>query len=363
MARVIFDTSDPHPFSAEVKRRVAEYFESRHLSPNANVAMVVKTAIILAVAVGSYALILFGGFPPLGMLGLAILLGVAVAGIGFGVAHDSLHGAYSSRPGVNRLLGWSLDAVGGSSYLWKLTHNVIHHTYTNVHGLDEDLEVSALLRLSPHSKLRAVHRFQHFYGFLTYAMATLNWVFLKDYRHLLRTDLGPFDGRKHRTQDVLAMFAGKSVYYAWAIVVPLLVLPIPWWQFLIGFVAMHLTAGIILGVVFQLAHVVEDTSHPVADAQGRMSDSWVIHQMQTTSNFANRSRWVTWYVAGLNYQVEHHLFPRVCSVHYPAISLIVRDVATKYGVPYHGHETLVGAIRSHYETLRRLGRQEEAVAA
>lgn len=363
MARVVFDTTDPHPFAAEVKLRVAEYFESHNLSPNANASMVVKTTVILGLTFGSYALLFTGWFPPLAMLGLAILMGVGVAGIGFCVSHDSLHGAYSARSSVNRVLGWSLDCFGASSYLWKLTHNVIHHTYTNVHGLDEDLEVSALLRLSPHSKRLAIHRFQHLYGFGTYALATLNWVFLKDYRHLMRRDLGPFEGKTHRARDVWALLAGKAFYYAWAIVVPLLVLPITWWQFLIGFVAMHLTAGLILGVVFQLAHVVEDTRHPVADEKGRMDRSWVIHQMETTSNFANGSSWVTWYVAGLNHQVEHHLFPKVCSVHYPEISKIVRAVATRHGVPYHGQPTLVAAIRSHYETLRLLGRESAPTTA
>jgi linoleoyl-CoA desaturase len=363
MPRVVFDTTDPHPFAAEVKLRVADYFEKHNLSPHANAGMVIKTVIIVILTLGSYGLILSGWFPPMAMLGLAVLMGVGVAGIGFCVAHDSLHGAYSARPGVNRALGWSLDCVGGSSYLWKLTHNVIHHTYTNVHGLDEDLEVSALLRLSPHSKRHAIHRFQHLYGFLTYALATLNWVFLKDYRHLFRRDLGPFEGKSHRVKDVLALFGGKLFYYGWVIVIPLLVLQVPWWQFLIGFVAMHLTAGLILGVVFQLAHVVEDTRHPVADEKGRMERSWVIHQMETTSNFANGSRWITWYVAGLNHQVEHHLFPRICSVHYPAISKIVREVAERHGVPYHGQPTLAAAIRSHYEMLRVLGREPATATA
>lgn len=361
MPRVVFETSDPHPFAADVKRRVAEYFESRKLSPHANAAMVVKTAIILLITFGSYGLILSGWVPPWGMLGLAVLMGVGVAGIGFCIAHDSLHGAYSGHKRINEMLGWSLDFMGASSYLWKITHNVIHHTYTNVHGLDEDLEVSALLRLSPHSKRRAIHRFQHYYGLATYALATLNWVFLKDYRHLMRRDLGPFEGKSHRARDVWAMFGGKIFYYCWAIIIPLLVLRIPWWQFLIGFVAMHLTAGLILGVVFQLAHVVEDTRHPLASAEGRMDRSWVIHQMETTSNFANGCRWITWYVAGLNHQVEHHLFPKVCSIHYPAISKIVRAVAKEHGVPYHGQPTLIAAIRSHVETLRVLGRKTAPV--
>ena len=285
-----------------------------------------------------------------------MLMGVGVAGLGFCVAHDALHDAYSSSRRLNRVLGWTFDFLGASSYMWKILHNVVHHTYTNVHGVDEDLEVSGLLRLSPYTPRKGIHRFQHLYCFFAYSLSTLNWVFLKDYQYLSRREIGPFDRRVHRKRDLGALVAWKLFYYAWTIVIPLLVLKLAWWQFLIGYVAMHLTAGTILGVVFQLAHVVEDTQHPLADSEGHMERAWAVHQMATTSDFARGSRWLSWYVGGLNFQVEHHLFPKICSVHYPAISGIVREVAAKHGVPYNEHPSLWAAIRSHRETLKRLGR-------
>ncbi len=357
MPRVIFPTTDSNPFATEVRQRVAEYFESRHLSPKANAAMVVKTVILFAVTFGSYGLILSGRFAPLAMLGLAMLMGVGVAGLGFCVAHDALHDAYSLSRRLNRMLGWTFDLLGASSYLWRILHNVVHHTYTNVQGVDEDLEVSGLLRLSPHTPRKGIHRFQHLYCFFAYSLSTLNWVFMKDYGYLARRTLGPFEQRRHRKRDLGAIVAWKLLYYAWTIVIPLLVLKLAWWQFVIGYLAMHLTAGTILGVVFQLAHVVEDTQHPLANGEGRMERAWAVHQMATTADFARRSRWLSWYVGGLNFQVEHHLFPKVCSVHYPALSGIVREVAAKHGVPYHEHPSLWAAIRSHRETLKRLGRE------
>ncbi len=342
-------------FGEDVKGRVAEYFATRGVSSKANVWVVAKTFVLLSVTFGAYGLILSNRFSPWQMLGLAIVMGAGIAGIGFGIAHDALHGAYSSRPWINKLLGFSFEVMGASGYMWKITHNVIHHTYPNIHGLDEDLDASPLLRLSPQAELRGIHRFQHLYAFAAYSLTTLSWVFIKDYRHFLKYDLGPFRGKQHPKSEVATLLAAKLLYYGYTIVIPLLVLRVAWWQFLIGFVAMHLTAGVILGIVFQLAHVVEDTEHPSPRTNGQMDNAWMIHQMETTSNFAMSNRILSWYVGGLNFQVEHHLFPKVCSAHYPALSRIVRDTAEEYGVPYHHHETLRAAIRSHYRTLKALG--------
>ena len=362
-SRVVFPTLHPHQFAAHVKERVAEYFKTRGVSPKANASMILRTVLVLTLTFGSYALILSNQFSPWVMLGLSIVMGVGVAGIGFGIAHDALHEAYSSSSRVNRWLGLSFDLMGANSYMWRLTHNVIHHTYTNVQGIDEDLEVSPLLRLSPESEHKPFHRFQHLYAFFTYALSTLNWVFIKDYQYFLRRDLGPYQNRVHPRREIAKLVLWKAGYYAYTIVIPLLVLHVAWWQYLIGFLAMHLTAGLILGVVFQLAHVVEGTEHPVPDGAGRMEHVWAVHQMETTSDFAQGNRLLSWYVGGLNYQVEHHLFPKVCSTHYRAIAPIVRDVAAQHGVPYHAHPTLLGAIRSHYVMLKRLGAGARTVAS
>jgi len=362
-AKVTFSPSAGATFVEDVKRRVADYFTAKHISPKANASMVAKTFILLGATFGAYALILSNRFSPWQMLGLAIVMGVGTAGIGFGVAHDALHGAYSSRGWVNRLLGFTFELIGANGYMWKITHNVIHHTYPNIQGLDEDLEVSPLLRLSPESEHRPFHRYQHLYALLAYSMTTLFWVFIKDFKYFLKRDLGPFEGKKHPKSEIATLVVAKLAYYMYTIAIPLLVLKIAWWQFLIGFVAMHLTAGAILGVVFQLAHVVEETEHPVPTPDGRIENAWMIHQMETTSDFAGSNRLLTWYVGGLNHQVEHHLFPKVCSVHYPALSSIVRDVAEKHAVPYNHHETLRDAVRSHYRMLKTLGTPVARAAA
>lgn len=353
--RVKFATDREQAFMHDLKGRVQAYFAERGLSDKADGRMVFKTVAMLTITFGSYALILFGGFSPAVMLVLAIVMGIGVAGCGFSIAHDALHGAYSSNRRVNAALGLMFDVNGANGYLWKITHNVIHHTYTNIQGIDEDLEVSPLLRLSPGSEHRPIHRYQHIYALITYSFSTLFWVFIKDYKYIRQRNLGPYIDIRHPRGEVAKLFGMKLVYYVYTIVLPLLLLDITWWQFLIGFVAMHLTAGVILGVVFQLAHVVEGPEHFMAAGQETMEDSWLVHEMKTTSDFGRGNRLLCWYVGGLNFQVEHHLFPKVCSIHYPAISPIVEEVASKHGIPYHSHRTLRDAIASHLRMLKRLG--------
>jgi linoleoyl-CoA desaturase len=353
--RVHFSNREAAAFVAELRSAVAGWFADTGRSDKANAAMVTKTALLLGTMVAAYLLVLSDILHGWALLGVVVLMGVTMAGIGFSVSHDALHGAYSSRGWVNTLIGSSFDALGANSYMWQITHNIIHHTYTNIHGVDEDLSVSPLLRLSPEAPWKPYHRYQHLYAFATYSLSTLFWVFVKDFKYFLQRDLGPLRDRKHSLGAVTWLVTSKAVYLGYALVLPLLVIDRPWWQIIAGFVLVHLIAGVILGVVFQLAHVVEGTEHPVPDASGEMEHSWVIHEMLTTSNFANGNPLISWYVGGLNYQIEHHLFPRVCSVHYPALSGLVREVARRHGVPYNEHRTLFEAVASHYRMLKRLG--------
>ena len=358
-----FPVRDGNPFLQELRVSVDEYFAQRGISQKANAGMVFKTVCLLALTFVPYGLILSNRFSPMVMLGLSLLLGLGMAGIGFAIGHDAVHGAYSDKPTVNKVIGWSFDLVGGSSYLWRITHNVIHHTYTNIHGADVDLSVSPLLRLSPHAPRHWFQRWQAWYAIPLYAMTTLFWVFVKDYKYLAQKDLGPYADRKHTLKDLAGVAIGKVIYYSWSLVIPFMVVNLPWWQIAIGMLTAHTVAGIALGIVFQLAHVVEETMHPEPDKQNAMSQSWVVHEFATTANFAPTNHVLNWYVGGLNFQVEHHLFPKVCSVHYPALSQIVRDLAAKHDLPYNSHATMRAAIRSHLRTLHTFGRTDPVPVA
>ena len=350
-----FSNKSAPSFMKDLKKQVNQYFEENKLSRKANASMVLKTFAMLIMTFGPYALIMTNQFSVWVMWGLAFIMGVGVAGIGFSVSHDALHGAYSSNNGINTALGLTFDLLGANGYMWKITHNVIHHTYTNIQGIDEDLEVSPLLRLSPESEHKPIHKYQHLYGLATYSLSTLFWVFVKDYKYLLQKDLGPYRNIKHDKGQIAILIGMKIVYYTYMIVLPLMILSITWWQFLIGFLTIHLTAGMILGIVFQLAHVVEGPEHFTSKGVETMEDSWIVHEMKTTANFARTNKLLCWYVGGLNFQIEHHLFPKVCSIHYPAISPIVKRVANEHGIPYNDQPTFRSAVRSHITMLKELG--------
>lgn len=346
-------------FYAEVKQEVENYFKTNEIGKNANGAMVFKSVFFLTALVGLYLLILFGGFNAMVTLSLAILLGMVQAFIGFNVSHDAIHGSYSSRRKVNKLMSMSFNLIGANPYVWTITHNQVHHTFTNIPGHDEDLDVApGLVRVSPSDEKKPIMKYQHLYAFFLYGFASLSWVFRKDYVKFFQRQIGHTDNSKHPKIEYFNLFFFKALYYTLFIVVPLLVLDFTWWQFLIGFITMHLAEGFVLGLVFQLAHVVEGTQFPEPDMEGRVDESWAIHQMQTTANFSRKSRLATFLCGGLNFQIEHHLFPNICHIHYPTISEIVERVAKKYDVPYHENHTFVGALRSHYKTLKRFGREE-----
>ncbi|MEP2773953.1 MAG: acyl-CoA desaturase [Fulvivirga sp.] len=354
--KVKFNGRNQSGFYADVKKEVDQYFKSKGISKNANAEMIFKSVFFLGSLVGLYLLIIFGGFSMMTNLLLAILLGMVQAFIGFNVSHDAIHGSFSSSRKVNRIMSYSFNLIGANAYVWSVTHNQVHHTFTNIPGHDEDLDVApGLVRLSKNEEMKPIMRYQHLYAFFLYGLASLSWVFRKDFKKFFQKKIGQTDNTKHPKVEYFNLFFFKAIYYTLFIVVPLIVLDITWWQFIIGFVAMHLAEGVVLGLVFQLAHTVEGVSFPEPDDEGKLEESWAVHQMQTTANFSRKSAMAKFLCGGLNFQIEHHLFPNICHVHYPEISKIVERTAKSYNVPYHENKTFIGAIKSHYRTLKQLG--------
>jgi len=356
--KVKFSRPTGSGFYQDVRKDVEEYFKSNGISKNANGEMIFKSVFFLSSLVGIYLLILLGNFSLSTLLILAILLGMIQAFIGFNVSHDAIHGSFSSRKKVNKILSYSFNLIGANAYVWSVTHNQVHHTFTNIPGHDEDLDVApGLVRLSKNEEMKPIMKYQHLYAFFLYGLASLSWVFRKDYKKFFQKKIGETDNTKHPKIEYFNLFFFKLLYYVLFIVVPLIVLDITWWQFIIGFVAMHLAEGVVLGLVFQLAHTVEGVSFPEPDNEGNVEDSWAVHQMKTTANFSRESAIAKFFCGGLNFQIEHHLFPNICHVHYPQISKIVERNARAYNVPYHENKTFIGALKSHYKTLKHLGTQ------
>ena len=346
-------------FYSTVKQRVDEYFISNKISKDANLAMYLKVTFYMLGTLSLYLTIISGVLMPnLGLMFICcLLLGFFGAMIGFNVSHDAIHGSLSANPKINKLVSYSFCFIGANAYMWNISHNIVHHTFTNIPGHDEDIEVApGLVRLSPADEVKGIHKYQHFYAFLLYGFAALSWIFRKDFKKFFQKEIGNYDNANHPKMAYFELFFFKFLYYFLVIPVPLLLLDITWYQFLIGFVSLQLMKGFVIGLVFQLAHVVEGTTFPEPNADGNIEEAWAVHQMHTTANFARTSWLATFVCGGLNMQIEHHLFPRVCHIHYPQISEIVKATAYEFGVPYIENKTFWLALVSHYRTLRYFGK-------
>jgi linoleoyl-CoA desaturase len=349
-------------FAKVLRKRVNQYFKENNLNRYADTNMVLKTIFMLALYIVPYVLMLtFFENTWLIML-MWILMGFGMSGIGLSIMHDANHHAYSKNATINIILGKLLVFVGGSDVNWRIQHNVLHHTYTNVAGMDEDIDSGILMRFSPEQKKLKGHRYQHIYAWFLYGFMTIMWVFSKDYQQYARykkRGLLKTQGIPERT-ILTSLIVSKALYLGLFLVLPLVFSALPWWGTLLGFVVMHFVAGLTLACIFQPAHVVPSSEFQAPNDTGVIEKDWAVNQLLNTANFAPRARLFSWYVGGLNYQIEHHLFPNICHVHYRKISHIVRQTAFEYNLPYYTYTTFFDALRGHAKMLYNLGRHEDA---
>ena len=346
-------------FQVELKRRVDEYFQVTGLPQRDCPQMYLKTAILLSTFVAAYVLLVFFAATWWQALPLAILLGLTTAGIGFNVAHDGGHQAYSSHAWVNKLMAMTLDVIGGSSYLWHWKHAVLHHTYVNITGHDADIDLGLLGRLSPHQKRYPFHRWQHFYLWPLYGFLAIAWHFYSDFHEVIVGQIGGNRIPRPKGWDLAVFIAGKVVFFSITFAIPLLFHPV--WVVMLFYGVVSFVLGFVLSIVFQLAHAVEEAEFPMPRPDtGTMENTWATHQVETTVDFARQSGLVAWLVGGLNFQIEHHLFPRICHVNYPAISKVVEATCQEYGIRYAEHGSFGEGLASHYRWLRGMGLAPEA---
>jgi len=352
MAKVSFN-NNKQVFYSTLKKSVDQYFTSNNLKKTGNWKLYLKTVILIPLALLIYVILLFTDYAAWVGASLSILLGLTLVSIAFNIMHDACHGSYSSRKWVNELMGLTMNALGANAYIWKIKHNVVHHTYTNVDGIDDDIAKSPVLRHCPSQKWMPAHRFQHIYMFFLYAVSTILWVFLTDMikyfsRKIIVTEM------KFTLKEHLIFWVSKLLYIGFYIVIPVLMLG--WQTWLVGYLIINITMGLTLSLVFQLAHVVEKTEFEVAEEKPKVIDTeWAIHEIRTTANFAPGNKIVSWFVGGLNFQVEHHLFPRVSHVHYAALSKIVKEHCDQFGIPYHSYPKMRQAVASHIRVMKALG--------
>ncbi|MEN9952639.1 MAG: hypothetical protein RLZZ520_907 [Bacteroidota bacterium] len=351
--KVTFNNKNKVFFNA-LKEEVDAYFERNGIKKTGNWKLYLKTMILIPGAIGLYALLMFVQMPAILTVFLWFLFGLNMAAIGFNIMHDACHGSFSTKGWVNEIFGLTNNFLGGNAFLWKLKHNIIHHTYTNIDGVDDDINNMPFLRQCSTQPLKPMHKFQSAYMFVLYGFTSL-FMFFMDYikyfsKKVYTTPLKPMDFKEH-----FLFWGGKLFFIAFYIALPIVMIGWKWW--LIGFIISQFTLGLTLAIVFQLAHVVE---HAEFDAAGvdpvKIENEWAIHQVKTTANFAFSNKLVTWFVGGLNYQIEHHLFPRISHVHYPAISKIVKETCEKFDLNYIYFPSTRAAIASHVRFMHTMGK-------
>ena len=346
-------------FHKELRQRVDDYFRSSNRSQRDCPAMYLKTAIILALFGGFYSLLVFVAVSWWQGLLLAALLGLTMAAIGFNIEHDGSHHSYSNHAWINRLAAMTMDLIGASSYVWHWKHVVVHHTYVNITGHDADIDISFFGRLTPHQKRFGIHRWQHFYLWPLYGLNVIKWHLYDDFRDVILGRIGPTRMPRPKRWELAGFVGGKVLFMTLAFGLPLLVHPL--WTVLLFYVLTVGLAGVVVSVVFQLAHCVEEAEFPLPqEDSGSMENAWAIHQVETTVNFSRRSRVESWLLGGLNFQIEHHLFPRVCHVNYPAISGLIEQTCRDFGVRYAEHSSFRAGLSSHFRWLRRMGMRTPA---
>lgn len=359
MKRIEFvgNNEEHKQFLASIRSSVNDYFKESGVSKKGNSSMRFKTATMLFCYFAPFIVLLTVQLPIWLALLAVILMGIGEAGIGMSVMHDAAHGAYSKKHWVNRLVSSSMYLLGSTTFNWKIQHNILHHTYTNIYGFDQDIDTKAVIRLCDHAPLKRFHRFQHIYAFFLYGLLTLSKL-ITDFSQLIEFTKEGFTRRQQTnpTLEMTKLLLSKALYFLIIIVLPIWLTTFAWWEVLIGFVILHATAGMIMSTIFQMAHVVEGTKQPVPDAAGNMEMEWAVHELQTTSDFARNNAFLNWYVGGLNFQIEHHLFPNICHVHYKKIAPIVEKAADKFGITYNLKPSFINALSSHIRRLKELGK-------
>ncbi|MDI1232676.1 MAG: acyl-CoA desaturase [bacterium] len=347
-------------FVQTLRKNVNDYFKTNHISTKANAAMVIKTFVMLSLYLVPYILLLTVSMPLYVAAILTVIMGIGVAGVGMGVMHDACHGAYSKRQWVNKVLSGTLYLLGSNILNWKIQHNVLHHTYTNISGLDEDIDSKGPIRLSENKPLKWFHKFQFIYAFFFYGLMTLTML-INDFSRLFNYNKnGLVKGQnKDISSEYTKMVFRKIIYLTIILGLPLWLTTYSLLQVLIGFFIMHWVASIILSFVFQMAHVVEGAEQPIPGHS--IQSDWLVHQLHTTSDFARNNKLIGWYVGGLNFQIEHHLFANICHIHYPEIAPIVEKTAKDFGMPYNLKSSFGAALYSHIIRLKELGKLQPLI--
>jgi linoleoyl-CoA desaturase len=362
MKTIKFSTDDiiQKQFVSALRKNVAIYFKENGISTKGNGLMYLKAVVLLTAYILPFIIILTQELKLWQFFLMFLLMGIGEAGVGMSVMHDAAHGAFSTKKWVNSFFASTMFLLGSNTFNWKIQHNILHHTFTNIFGYDQDIETKAVLRLSDHAPLKKFHKYQYVYAFLFYGLMTISKLVTDVGQLIAFNKSGITREQNHNPSiEILKLIIVKLIYFSILIVLPLSITDFVWWQLLIGFSLMHLMAGIIMSTIFQMAHIVDGAEQPLPDKNGVINCEWAVHELNTTSNFAPKNKLLNWYAGGLNYQIEHHLFPNTCHIHYKKIAPIVERTAREFGISYNQKQSFNEALLSHINRLKELGNSKK----
>lgn len=353
MLKISFNNSN-NLFFQSVKRSVDNYFKTKQLKKTGNWKLYLKAWILIPGAIGIYIYLLSGQYNWISGILASVLLGLTLVCIAFNIMHDACHNSYSEKKWINGIMGLTMNALGSNAFIWKIKHNIIHHTFTNIDGVDDDIANGPLLRQCTTQKWMPIHRFQFIYMFVLYSVSTLSWMLGSDFVRYFTKKIHKTPIKRIGLKQHVIFWASKLLYTLFYVLVPIYALG--WQYWLTGFLMIHITMGLFLSVTFQLAHMVEKVTFDVAEGTHKVIDSeWAIHEIRTTSDFAPGNKIISWLVGGLNFQIEHHLFPQISHIHYFALSKIVQQQCELFGLPYNYYPSVRQAFYSHVRLMRKLG--------
>lgn len=314
---------------------------------------VVKSFVMIFWLAASYVILLATSAQRVQLLA-AISMGLAAAAVGFNLFHDASHGAFAKNKKLNDIFAvFTCAILGPSRFMWHQKHHVFHHRFTNLHEWDDDIETRGFLRLSPDQPFRPWHRIQVVIWPLAYAISTIEWFFIKDFKQYFTGQVNSYLLLpKMSVAQHIEFWMTKILYVFLFGFVPIYVLG--FWPALVALVLFHFTFGLVLTAVFQLAHMNDKVEYPKVTPNLSVEDEWAAHQLRTTINFAPNSAMLRWYLGGMNYQIEHHLFSGLHHRYYAVIAATVRETAIEFGLPYKVYPSWAAAFVGHMRNMNRL---------
>ncbi len=336
----------------DLRKEVNSYFSDKKISMFANNEMIFKIILWLTLWVITYITIILTKDHFFLAVCCGFLHMFTHVMIAFNITHDANHDAIFKSKKWNTFFGYFIELLGVNRNLWILSHNQEHHTYINVHEHDNNIQGYKILRLTPEDKWYKHHKYQWLYAPFVYGLSTLNYAIIRDYKMLAKYISS--SKVKPSFKFLAEFFFFKILYYSYVFLIPVLVFKVSIWIVLTYFLIGHFINGLFLALIFVTGHLTENTMYPEVE-NNIVDNNWSSHVIQTTGDYAVTVPFMQWFVGGINLHVAHHLFPRVCHVHYKKISPVIKNVAQKHGIEYREIPGFFEALKSHFMLLKKLG--------